>query len=41
MLKRVFFARDDQVLDKYNEIWGVIKKRYINFIASLFMVKNT
>ena len=21
-----FFVRDDNVLDKYNEIWGVIKK---------------
>ena len=26
MLKRVFFAREDQVLNKYNEICGVIKK---------------
>ena len=27
-----FFVRDDNVLDKYKEIWGVIKKKLkINF----------
>ena len=25
--KHVFFVRDDNVLDRYNEIWGVIKKK--------------
>ena len=27
VVKNVFFVRDDNVLDKYNEIWDVIKKK--------------
>ena len=40
--KMSFFIRDDEVLDKYNKFWDVIKNKWIlNFIASLFMIKNT
>ena len=37
-----FFTRDDEVLDKYNEIWDVIKNKLVlTFTVSLFMIKNT
>ena len=37
-----FFVKDDNVLNKYNEIWDVIKKSWkLNLIACLFMMKNT
>lgn len=37
-----FKTRDDTILGKYNEIWNKSKKfRNINFIVSLFMMKNT
>ena len=36
-----FVIKDDDVLDKYNEIWDKIKETLSNFIACLFMIKNT
>ena len=36
-----FVIKDDDVLDKYNEIWNKIKETLLNFIACLFMMKNT
>ena len=40
--KTSFIIKDDDVVDKYNEIWGKIKNKLnINFTAWLFMMKNT
>ena len=41
--KNMFFLiKDDDVLDKYNEVWNRIRKTLgIKFIACLFMMKNT
>ena len=37
-----FVTKDDDVLDKYNEIWNMIKKTLnIKFHSMLFMMKNT
>ena len=37
-----FVTKDDDVLDKYNEIWNMIKKTLnIKFHSILFMMKNT
>ena len=37
-----FIIKDDDVVDKYNEIWDKIKNKLnINFTAWLFMMKNT
>ena len=37
-----FVTKDDDVLDKYNEIWNKIKKTLnIKFHSMLFMMKNT
>ena len=37
-----FFLKDDNVPDKYNKIWSVIKNKLkLNFIACLFMIKHT
>ena len=37
-----FMIKDDEMLNKYNEIWDYIKEKLnINFIASLFMIKHT
>ena len=37
-----FVTKDDDVLDKYNEIWSMIKKTLnIKFHSMLFMMKNT
>ena len=35
-----FFIKDDEVWEKYQNIWDVIKNK-LNFIASLFTNKNT
>ena len=37
-----FVTKDDDVFDKYNEIWNKIKKTLnIKFHSMLFMMKNT
>ena len=37
-----FLIKDDEVWDKYNEIWDVIKSKLkLNFIVNLFMNINT
>ena len=37
-----FFIKDDDVWDKYDKIWDVIKdKLNINFIVNLFINLNT
>ena len=40
--KNISLIKDDDVWDKYNELWNKIKKTLnLNFIACLFMMKNT
>ena len=40
--KNISLIKDDDVWDKYNEIWNKIKRTLnLNFIACLFMMKNT
>ena len=37
-----FLIKDDEVWEKYENIWDVIKnKQTLNFIANLFTIKNT
>ena len=35
-----FFIKDDEVWDKFDKIWDVIKNK-LNFIVNLFMNINT
>ena len=37
-----FLIKDDEVWEKYENIWDVIKnKQTLNFIANIFTIKNT
>ena len=36
-----FLIKNDEVWEKYEDIWDVIKNKHKNFIANLFMKKNT
>ena len=33
-----FLIKDDELLEKYNEIWGKVKKK--NLIVNLYTMKN-
>ena len=32
IVKTCHFIRDDEVMDKYNEIWDVIKNKFLNYM---------
>ena len=36
-----FLIKNDEIWEKYEDIWDVIKNKHKNFIANLFMKKNT
>ena len=36
-----FLIKDDKVQENYEQIWDVIKNKALNFIANLFIIKNT
>ena len=39
--KYVFYIKDNELLEKYNEIWGKVKKSAKkNLIVNLYTIKN-